>query len=54
MTGPTKLLGVALAWLALMGVACGYRENGESCWNDDQCASDHCAWGGRCEPGLWS
>jgi hypothetical protein len=22
------------------------------CSADDQCASDHCAWGGRCEPGL--
>jgi hypothetical protein len=43
---------VALMTIGLMLAACGYRENGASCWSDDQCASNNCAWGGRCQPGL--
>jgi hypothetical protein len=41
-----------LIWFALSLGACGYRENGESCWSDDECVSSYCSWGGECEPGL--
>jgi hypothetical protein len=43
---------VAVVALGLVLAACGYRENGASCWSDDQCASNNCGWGGRCEAGL--
>jgi hypothetical protein len=46
-----RLPSVALLGLGLGLAACGYRESGESCWSDDQCASNSC-WGARCQPGL--
>jgi hypothetical protein len=50
---PMKLeLAACLVPLVLVLGACGYRENGESCWSDEVCASGHCSWGGTCSPGL--
>jgi hypothetical protein len=51
---PMKLsLAACLIPLALALGACGgYRQNGESCWSDDQCVSGYCSWGGNCSPGL--
>jgi hypothetical protein len=49
---PMRVPSVALLGLGLVLAACGYRENGASCWSDDQCASNDCGWGARCEPSL--
>ncbi|HTV22948.1 MAG TPA: hypothetical protein VMG12_29860 [Polyangiaceae bacterium] len=43
---PIGLIGLTLAF-----AACGYKENGDSCWSDDQCISSNCSWG-SCEPNL--
>ena len=41
---------VSLAVLLLLG-ACGYRQDGESCWSDEECISDNCSFG-SCSPNL--
>jgi hypothetical protein len=47
-----RVPSMALVVLGLVLAACGYRENGASCWSDDECASNNCGWGGSCEASL--
>jgi hypothetical protein len=47
-----RSLAPCLVCLVLVLAACGYRQDGESCWSDDMCVSGYCSWGGTCSSGL--